>query len=145
MDRAFHNANAGQAIQWINRTDMDYQVAYSLDITDSFVRLADKKLATPISIFHHVGSTINVDDWLKQINTTAGNKEYSTNLDGKFKVRMLAPFQTDAQACKDIFYSFENTVSMKSTLLEKTLGAVAQTPMPQAIKETLQFYKISQD
>ena len=56
-------------------------------------------------------------------------------------MKLLAPFQQDAKACRDIFYTFEQTISLDDSKLNKLLPDFKQTDMDQAIEETLAWYR----
>jgi len=53
----------------------------------------------------------------------------------------MIPGRHDAAACKDIFYSFQNTITLNDTKIRAMFPDFAQTEMNKAIVDTLAWFR----
>jgi nucleoside-diphosphate-sugar epimerase len=137
----FKGALAGKAMPWLYRNDIPHQLVYTPDAARIFYQLLQLKPQEPYALYNYAGEVVpSIMEWQAQIAAAAGNlpkhKVYSKRL-----FKLLGLFMPDIREIREMGYLWENTILLNDDKLRRTLPSVPHTPMPQAIQETLEWFK----
>ena len=138
--RAFYPLLRGKPAQLIGRTDLPHTHTYVEDFGKALVILGDREVADGQA--WHVPNdqpTMTQAELVRMFAEEAGVEAKISNM-GKLMMAIGGLFIPEAKETLEMMYEFEEPFVIDSSKFEKAFGMKA-TPMRQAIKETVTWYK----
>ncbi|MDX5418962.1 MAG: NAD-dependent epimerase/dehydratase family protein [Hymenobacteraceae bacterium] len=137
----FRGALKGEAMPWLYRNDIPHQLVYTPDAARVFYELVKIKPENPFAVYNYGGKVVpSIKSWQAQIAAAAGVKP-RYKLHGKFLFKTLGLFMPIMREIAEMGYLWENAILLNDEKLRHTLPQLAHTPMPQAIQETLDWFR----
>jgi nucleoside-diphosphate-sugar epimerase len=139
-ERAFYPLLQGKAAQLVGRLDIPHTHTYIPDFGKALVTLGARSEADG-QVWHVPNDMprITQGDMIKMFAEAAG-VEQKMNSMGKLMMWIGGLFIPEAKESIEMLYEFEKPFIVDSSKFEKTFGMKA-TPMREAIKETVAWYK----
>lgn len=137
----FRAALQGKAMPWLYRNDIPHQMVYTPDAARVFYELVQLQPDTAFAVFNHGGEVVpSIKAWQAQIAEAAGHEpRYKLHPGWLFKtLGLVMPVMREIA---EMGYLWENTLLLNDNKLRATLATVPHTPMPQAIEETLDWFR----
>ncbi|WP_187260942.1 NAD-dependent epimerase/dehydratase family protein [Pontibacter beigongshangensis] len=138
----FCGALAGKAMPWLIRNDIPHQLVYTPDAAKAFYQLSQlQPELPPYALYNFAGEVVpSIRAWQQQIAQLAGtsprHKVYSKGL-----VSFLSLFMPLMREIKEMAYLWGNTLLLHDDKLRHTLPQLTPTPMPEAIQQTLAWFR----
>jgi nucleoside-diphosphate-sugar epimerase len=140
----FMNALAGKALPYIVRDDIPHQMVFTKDAAEMMVKLMQKGAEKPYEYYNYGGQVHpTVKSFLNQISRIANAPEKIT-LHSKWIFSVLGLFIPMMKEIKEMLYLFEGTVILDDTKVRKLFPDFRETPLNEAILETLTWFKNNQ-
>ncbi|HEQ98489.1 MAG TPA: NAD-dependent epimerase/dehydratase family protein [candidate division Zixibacteria bacterium] len=137
----FKNALEGKPMKWLIRTDIPHQLVYILDAGELFVRLMYREDLANYEEINFGGITVSsVEHWLRKIAELAGTQPKIKTI-SKLAITILSPFVPIVREIKEMAYLFENNIQLNDDKLRGMLPHFKPTPMQDANRETLDWFK----
>ncbi len=137
----FRGALAGKAMPWLIRNDIPHQLVYTPDAARVFYELVKHRPEEPFSLYNYAGEVVpSIKAWQADIARAAGTKpKYKLYNKGLFK--LMGIFMPAMKEIHEMAYLWGNTILLNDDKLRKELPGLTSTPMPQAIAETLAWFR----
>jgi nucleoside-diphosphate-sugar epimerase len=137
----FKGALKGNAMPWLYRNDIPHQLVYTPDAARVIYELVRIKPEKPFAVYNYGGEVVpSIKSWQSQIAAAAGTKP-RYRLHSKFLFKALGLFMPVMREIAEMGYLWENTIQLNDDKLRRTLPKLPQTPMPQALEETLDWFR----
>lgn len=136
----FENALKGKAMPWLISTEPAQQLLYAPDAGRAMVALTQDRAREDYEVFN-VGGTLvpSVRSWLEQIAEVAGLPA-KISVAPKLMVSLLGRVIPVMREVASLSYKFETTVVLNDAKFRAAHPEFAQTPMTNAIAETLAWF-----
>lgn len=137
----FENALAGKALPYMIRTDIPHQLVFTKDAAEIMVRLMQKDTVQPYEKYNY-GGQIQPDmkSFLNRISRLANTPE-EISVHSKWIFSVLGLFLPMMKEVKEMLYLFEGTVILDDAKVRKIFPDFRETPLDEAITETLNWFK----
>jgi len=136
----FENALKGRAMPWLITAEPAQQLLYAPDAGRAIVALTKAYVRTPYEVYNVGGALApSIRSWLEQIAEVAG-KPAKISIVPKFMVSMLGLMIPVMREVASLAYKFETTVILNDAKFRTAHPEFQQTPMRQAIAETLAWF-----
>ena len=140
----FENAPKGKSLPWLISADVPQQLLYNLDAGRAIVRLTQRESTQPYEVFNMGGTQVeSIRSWLRTVGDVAG-KPARISVIPKVVVSALAPFIPVLKSIRSLAYKFETSVILNDDRFTQRFPEFQQTPMRQAIRETLDWFARSE-
>lgn len=137
----FKSALQGKPMPWLYRNDIPHQLVYTPDAARVFYELAKLQPAEPYAIYNYAGEVVpSIKDWQAQIAAAAGTQPKHKVFPG-WLFRVMGLFSPGMREISEMGYLWDNTLLLQDDKLRRTLPNLPHTPMPQAIKDTLAWFR----
>ena len=137
----FMNALNGKALPYMIRIDIPHQNVFTKDAAEIMVRLMQRGLEKPHENYNYGGYVHStMKEFLNQISRLANSPEKIT-LYPKWLFSVLGIFMPVMKEVKEMLYLFEGTVILDDSKVRKLFPDFKETPMDEAITETLSWFK----
>jgi nucleoside-diphosphate-sugar epimerase len=137
----FRGALAGKAMPWLYRNDIPHQLVYTPDSARVFYELVQLQPQEPFALYNFGGEVVpSIKAWQEQIAQAAGTTP-RYKLYSKLLFKVLGLFMPGMREIAEMGYLWENTILLNDDKLRHTLPELPHTPMPQAIGETLAWFR----
>lgn len=137
----FEGALKGKAMPWLVNADIPHQLVFTKDAADVIVRLWQRGGWNDYEVIHYGGETVpGMRQWFGEIARLAGTKS-TVRVHGKLLFGVLGLFVPLMREVKEMLYLYENTILLDDSKLRKLLPDFKETPMDQALTETLQWFE----
>ena len=139
-ERVFYPLLRGQPAQLIGRTDVPHTHTYVNDFAATLVRLGEHKEADG-QIWHVPNDqpSLSQGELVRLFAEEAGVEPKMRSM-GKLMMSIGGLFIPEAKETVEMMYEFEKPFIIDSSKFEKAFGMKA-TPIREAIKETVEWYK----
>jgi nucleoside-diphosphate-sugar epimerase len=137
----FMNALNGKALPYTLRTDIPHQMVFTKDAAEIMVRLMQRGLTNPYEKYNYGGfihPTIN--DFLNQISRVANSPE-KIQVYPEWLFSVLGIFMPMMKEVKEMLYLFDNSVILDDSKVRKLFPDFKETPLNEAITETLEWFR----
>lgn len=137
----FENALQGKAMPWLISTEPAQQLLYAPDAGRAILALTRLGERSAYSVYN-VGGTLvpSVRSWLEQIADVAGVPA-RISLIPKLMVSLLGRVIPVMREVASLSYKYETSVVLNDAKFRVALPSFEQTPMKEAIAETLAWFK----
>lgn len=137
----FENALNGKALPYMIRTDIPHQLVFTKDAAEIMVRLMQRGITEPYEKYNY-GGQIQPDmkSFLNRISRLANAPE-KISVHSKWIFSILGLFIPMLKEVKEMLYLFEGTVILDDTKVRKIFPDFRETPLDEAIAETLNWFK----
>jgi nucleoside-diphosphate-sugar epimerase len=140
----FINALQGKAVPYIVRTDIPHQLVFTKDAAEIMVRLMQRGLTKPYENYNYGGQIFpTMKSLLNQISRVANAPEKITVYPA-WLFSILGLFMPIMKEIKEMLYLFGGTVLLEDSKVRAIFPTFKETPLNDAIEETLTWYKINQ-
>ncbi len=121
--------------------DLAHAWAYLPDLAQVFVRVAALRAQQPASMrghqrLHFAGHTLTGNAFKAGLETVLGRPLRMANLPWRF-IRLASPFKPMWRELLTMRYLWERPHALDDAALRALIGAVPQTPLPQALRSAL--------
>lgn len=140
MYPVFSSAFQNKPSTWYGQPFLDHEFLYNMDAGEAMV-LAALSPAAADTILHFPGIVLRSHDWLDKIHAIAGSTSTSYNLKKKWVLGMKSIFSSSTPEFKELLYLFENSLLLDGSKFDNIVGKIERTPMEEAIKSTLDWYR----
>jgi nucleoside-diphosphate-sugar epimerase len=139
----FENALKGKALPYIVTVDIPHQMVFTKDAAEIMVRLMQKGVEKPYEKYNYGGQIHpTIRGLLNQISRVANAPEKIT-VHPKWLFSILGMFMPMMKEVKEMLYLFEGTVILDDTKVRKLFPDFKETPLNEAITETLDWFRIN--
>lgn len=137
----FENALKGKAMPWLISSEPAQQLLYAPDAGRAMVALTQDRERDDYEVFN-VGGTLvhSIRSWLEQIADVAGVPT-KISVAPKAMVFLLGRVIPVMREVASLAYKFETTVVLNDAKFRAAHPDFVQTPMKDAIAETLEWFK----
>lgn len=136
----FENARNGKAMPWMISTKIPQQLLYAPDAGRAIALLTSRDDLKPYEVFNIGGTRVeSIESWLKDIGHVAGLPA-KISVMPKALISVLALFIPVLKEIKSMAYKFETSVMLNDDRFSKLYPDFHQTPMRQAIADTLTWF-----
>ncbi|WP_136442231.1 NAD-dependent epimerase/dehydratase family protein [Pacificoceanicola onchidii] len=137
----FENALKGRAMPWLISTEPAQQLLYAPDAGRAIMALAHERERNAYEVVNIGGTLVpSVQSWLEQIADVAGVPA-RTSVAPKFMVSALGRVIPVMREVASLSYKYETTVILNDARFRRAHPDFMQTPMREAIAETLAWFK----
>ncbi len=137
----FENALKGKAMPWLISTQPAQQLLYAPDAGRAMVALTQSGERNAYEVVNIGGTLVpSVQTWLEQIAEVAGVPAKITVLP-KTMLSLLGRFIPVMREVASMSYKYETSVILKDAKFREAHPEFTQTPMNEAIAETLAWFK----
>lgn len=137
----FVNALNGKALPYMLRTDIPHQMVFTKDAAEIMVRLMQKGLTKPYENYNYGGFIHpTIKGFLNQISRLAHAPE-KIQVYPKWLFSVLGIFMPMMKEVKEMLYLFENSVILDDSKVRKLFPDFRETPINEAITETLEWFR----
>ncbi len=137
----FENALKGKAMPWLISTEPAQQLLYAPDAGRAMVALTQSGERNAFEVVNIGGTLVpSVQTWLEQIAEVAGVPAKITVLP-KTMLSLLGRFIPVMREVASMSYKYETSVILKDAKFREAHPEFTQTPMNEAIAETLAWFK----
>ncbi len=141
VEPIFTNALQKKALPYLMRTDIPHQMVYTRDAAEVIARLTLLPQQTPYTCFNYGGQIHpTIQGLLHQIARTANAPAKVTVLPA-WLFTILGLFNKEMKEVKEMLYLFEQTILLDDTKVRQLLPDFTETPLQQAIEETLAWFQ----
>jgi nucleoside-diphosphate-sugar epimerase len=137
----FENALKGKSLPYMIRTDIPHQLVFTKDAAEMMVRLMQRGMIEPYEKYNY-GGQIQPDmkSFLNRISRLANSPE-QISIHSKWIFSILGLFVPMLKEVKEMLYLFEGTVILNDTKVRNIFPDFRETPLDEAITETLNWFK----
>lgn len=137
----FKGAIAGKAMPWLYRNDIPHQLVYTPDAARVFYELVKLQPAEAYTLYNFAGGVVpSIKAWQAQIAAAAGTRpKYKVYPGWLFK--LMGIFSPGMREISEMRYLWQHTLLLNDAKLRRTLPNLPHTPMPQAVSETLVWFR----
>lgn len=137
----FENALNRKALPYMIRTDIPHQLVFTKDAAEIMVRLMQRGITEPYEKYNY-GGQIQPDmkSFLNRISRLANAPE-KISVHSKWIFSILGLFLPMLKEVKEMLYLFEGTVILDDSKVRKIFPDFRETPLDEAIMETLNWFK----
>lgn len=136
----FENAPIGKAMPWMISTKVPQQLLYAPDAGRAIALLTNRDDLKPYEVFNIGGTQVkSIESWLQEIGNVAG-KPAKISVMPKAMISILSHFIPVLKEIKSMAYKFETTIILNDDRFSALYPDFRQTPMRQAITETLAWF-----
>jgi nucleoside-diphosphate-sugar epimerase len=137
----FMNALNGKALPYMIRTDIPHQMVFTKDAAEIMVRLMQRGLTKPYENYNYGGFIHpTIKGFLNQISRLANAPE-KIQVYPKWLFSVLGIFMPVMKEVKEMLYLFENSVILDDSKVRKLFPDFLETPLNEAIMETLAWFR----
>ncbi|QCR24455.1 NAD-dependent epimerase/dehydratase family protein [Pontibacter sp. SGAir0037] len=137
----FRGALHGKAMPWLYRNDIPHQLVYTPDAALAFYELSKLPQPEPYALYNYAGEVVpSIKQWQAQIAAMAGTKP-THKLYSKAMFSVLGLLMPMMKEISEMAYLWQNTVLLRDDKLRQALPQLHRTPMPEAIQDTLQWFR----
>ncbi|MBI1306787.1 MAG: NAD(P)H-binding protein [Bacteroidetes bacterium] len=137
----FENAIHQKPMQWIINADIPHQFAFTPDVAAVFYQLTQVKELPDFYLLNYGGEVISSikEFGINVSKCTNGPSEIKVL--PKFVLNLIGLVSPEVKSLKENFYQFENSIVLDDTTFNKTFPDFKKTPMQDAIKATVDWYR----
>lgn len=136
----FENAPKGKAMPWMISTKVPQQLLYGPDAGRAIALLTKCDDLKPYEVFNICGTRVkSIESWLQEISNVAG-KPAKISVMPKAMVSVLGFFIPVLKEIKSMAYKYETSIMLNDNRFTALYPDFHQTPMRQAIAETLEWF-----
>ncbi|MCP4382821.1 MAG: NAD-dependent epimerase/dehydratase family protein [Hyphomicrobiales bacterium] len=136
----FENALKGRKLPWIISASTPQQLLYSKDAGRAIVLLTRRDDLDPYAVFNLAGTRVpSMESWLKQVGEIAG-KPAGVSVLPKRMLSVLGTFVPILREVRSMAYKYETSVLLNDDRFTGLYPDFHQTPMPEAMAETLKWF-----
>jgi nucleoside-diphosphate-sugar epimerase len=140
----FMNALNKKALPWSSKADIPHQMVFTKDAAEMMVRLMKKGVVKPYENYNYGGYIHpTLKGFLNQISRLANAPE-KIQVYPKWLFSVLGIFMPVMKEVKEMLYLFENSVILDDNKVRKLFPDFKETPLNEAITETLAWFKQNQ-
>jgi len=140
----FMNALNKKALPWSSKADIPHQMVFTKDAAEMMVRLMQKGVVKPYENYNYGGYIHpTLKGFLNQISRLANAPE-KIQVYPKWLFSVLGIFMPVMKEVKEMLYLFENSVILDDNKVRKLFPDFKETPLNEAITETLAWFKQNQ-
>lgn len=137
----FKAALKGEAMPWLYRNDIPHQLVYTPDAARAFYQLLQLQASATYEVYNFGGEVVpSIKAWQQQIAEAAGTTP-KYKLHSKWLFKTLGLFMPVMREIAEMGYLWENTILLNDDKLRRALPDLKLTPMPQAIANTLDWFR----
>jgi len=137
----FENALNRKALPYMIRTDIPHQLVFTKDAAEMMVRLMQRGTIQPYEKYNYGGQIqSDMKSFLNRISRLANAPE-KISVYPKWIFSILSLFLPMLKEVKEMLYLFERTVILDDTKVRKFFPDFRETPLDEAITETLNWFK----
>lgn len=137
----FRGALQGKPMPWLYRNDIPHQLVYTPDAARAFYALVQLQPVEPYVLYNYAGEVVpSIRQWQTQIAEAAGTAPRH-KLHPGWLFKLMGLFSPGMREISEMGYLWQNTLLLNDDKLRRTLPHLPHTPMQQAIKETLAWFK----
>ncbi len=137
----FRGALTGKPMPWLYRNDIPHQLVYTPDAANAFYELSKLPLQQPYTEYNYAGEVVpSIKQWQAQIAAAAGTEPRYKVYPG-WLFRLMGLVAPGMREISEMGYLWQNTILLDDSKLHQTLPNLHRTPMPQAIEETLEWFR----
>ncbi len=139
----FENALRGKAMPWLISTEPEQQLLFAPDAGRAMVALTKRGDPKTYEVIN-IGGTIvsSVQSWLEQVANVAGTSA-KISVVPKFAVSLLGRISPVMHEVASMSYKYETSVILNDHKFRTVLPDFEQTPMKEAIAETLAWFEVN--
>lgn len=137
----FENGLKGKAMPWLISAEPAQQLLYAPDAGRALVALTKTGDPKPYEVTNIGGTLVpSIRSWLEQIAEVAG-RPAKISVTPKFMVSLLGRFIPVMREVAALSYKYETTVVLNDAKFKAEYPEFEQTPMKQAMADTLEWFK----
>jgi nucleoside-diphosphate-sugar epimerase len=137
----FMNALNKSALPWSANADIPHQMVFTKDAAEIMVRLMQRGLTKPYENYNYGGFIHpTIKGFLNQISLLA-NAPKKIQVYPKWLFSVLGIFMPVMKEVKEMLYLFENSVILDDGKVRKLFSDFKETPLNEAIMETLEWFR----
>ena len=136
----FENALTGKKLPWIISASTPQQLLYSKDAGRAIVLLSQRDDLKMYEVFNFGGTRVpSIESWLKMVGEVA-DKPARISILPKRLLSVLGTFVPLLREVRSMAYKYETSVLLNDDRFTALYPDFRQTPMREAIAETLQWF-----
>lgn len=136
----FEGALQGKSMPWLLNADIPHQSVYTNDAAEIIVRLMLRGNEKPYEVWNYGGTVLpSVRSWFGQISPLAGWSS-RVQVHSRLAIRLLGLFSPVVREVGEMLYLYENTILLDDTKVREAFPDFRETPMQQALQETLTWF-----
>jgi len=142
----FRGALAGKPMPWLLNADLPHQFAYTPDAAGAIVRLwlraqQPGSAFRPYEVVNYGGTTVpSIRQFFGELANVAGTRA-AVKVYPKWLMKAVGLFDPVVRELGEMFYLYENTVALDDAKFRRLLPDFRETPLRQAMKTTLDWFK----
>jgi len=137
----FENALAGKALPYMIRIDIPHQMVFTKDAAEIMVRLMNQPTKEAYRLYNYGGQTQASGKYFLNTVSRLANAPQKTTVYPKWLFTVMGWFMPMMKEVQEMTYLFENTVLLDDSKLRKLFPDFKETPLEDAITETLAWFK----
>lgn len=135
------NAARGKPMQWMIRTDIPHQFAYTPDAAALFFRLSTEPGLPAYAEYNYGGTTVSsVRDFAHHISRVAGSP-YKLRTLSKNTLNLIGLLVPEVKEIRELYYQFENSILLDDAKLRSLFPGWKETGPEEAISETIRWFR----
>jgi nucleoside-diphosphate-sugar epimerase len=140
-ERIFGNALKKKPVNWLIRSDLPHQFAFTPDAATLMLEICRKEDRPAFTLYNYVSYTVpSFNRFAEVIAKQTGAPAKVQNLP-KFVMVVMGWFMPVMRELKENFYLFENNVNLVDDRVRKDFPAFSHTPLEEAVKQTLDWFR----
>ncbi len=137
----FNGALTGKPMPWLVNLDIPHQLVYTPDAARVFYQLLQKAPSENFTLYNYGGEVVlSMRQLFQQIASLAGTTP-RYKLYSKGFVRFMGLFIPVLRELKEMLYLYDQTIVLDDSKLKKALPGFRPTPLPEAIRTTLDWFR----
>ena len=137
----FGNAAKKKAINWLINADIPHQFVYTPDAARLMYLLCQRNNLPVFTNYNYGGHVFpSVKDLAKQISQLTGGPD-KVNVIPKWIMNIMSFFMPVIKELKENYYMFENNVEINDKKVRSDFPDFVETPLEDAIKQTIAWFK----
>ncbi|MEA5405766.1 NAD-dependent epimerase/dehydratase family protein [Arcicella sp. DC2W] len=140
----FINALKGEALPYMVRQDIPHQLVFTKDAAEIMVRLMQRGIQKPYENYNYGGQVHPTMKGLLNRISRLANAPEKVKLHPKWLFSVLGIFMPMMKEVKEMLYLFEGTVLLDDTKVRSIFPDFKETPLDEAITETLNWFRENQ-
>jgi nucleoside-diphosphate-sugar epimerase len=138
------NAAMGKSMRWLLRADVPHQFVYTTDAAQLFYKLSSEPGLPPYFVLNYGGQLLpSIALFAERISSVAGSPNI-LRLYSKRTLKTIGLFVPQVRELIENFYQFENCVLLDDSKLRSLYSDWQDTPLNEAIHETIEWFRLNQ-
>jgi len=139
-ERIFGNAVKNKKINWLIRSDVPHQFAYTPDAAKLMYQICLKDNRQNFILYNYASFIVpSFNAFAVEIAKQTGGPSKVQNLP-KFVMNLTGMFMPVMRELKENFYLFENSVNLNDEKVRKDFPEFQHTALEQAVSDTLEWF-----